>query len=205
MSDEAILVVALLGGIAVMCVVLVRYMRRKEARLAAQTEIEIPIHSLPKSVFVCLLAVLIGSVPVPVFGAVTDPWGRRHALAMVLAAIGLALVALLVALRLSRRFRTTGLLRYTPTRLELQLGDQRWHVDLDQPYELREGFASGPADTPLQVLYVKQGDDGWGFSYGLPLARKPYGGALDTYFTPLVGGEARVIHDRLRRPRGPES
>jgi hypothetical protein len=33
-SDEAILVVVLLGGIAVMVVALVRHQRRKEARLA---------------------------------------------------------------------------------------------------------------------------------------------------------------------------
>jgi hypothetical protein len=51
-SDEAILIIVLLGGIAVMCVVLLRYQRGKEARLAALTEIEIPIQSVFRSVLV---------------------------------------------------------------------------------------------------------------------------------------------------------
>ena len=46
MSDEAILVVALLGGIAVLCGALLRFQWRKEKRLAARTEIDVPIQSL---------------------------------------------------------------------------------------------------------------------------------------------------------------
>jgi hypothetical protein len=202
-SDEAILVVAILSGIAVMIVLLVRYQRGKETRLAALTEIEIPIDSVARSVLIVLPAVCIGPVLVAVFGAMTDPWLRSHALAGTVTSIGLGVAGLFGGLRVSRRFRRVGLLRYTPARLELQVGKEIRHIDLDQPYMLDEGMAWGPGNMPLQVLYVRQGRNVLKLSYGLPLGRKAHGERqFETYVIPLVDGEARVVHDRLRARLG---
>jgi hypothetical protein len=199
LSDEAILVVAILGGIAAMIVVLVRHRRRKEARLAALTDIELPIQSTFRATLVILPSMVIGPVLVGVLGAITDPWGRQHALAATLLAIGLGVVGIFAGVKLARRTARIGLLRYAPPRLELQLGAQQWHVDLNQAYELDEASAFGPANMSLQVLVVRQGGHGVAFSYGLPLGRRAYGdGAVDRYIEPLVDGEARIIHDRLR-------
>jgi hypothetical protein len=203
-SDEAILIVVLLGGIAVMCVALLRYQKHKEARLAARTEIEVPIQSVLRSVLIILPAMVVGPVLMAVVGAKTDPWGRQHALAATLLGIGLGVAGMLAGVRLSRRYARVGVLRYTPTRLELEVAGERRSIDLDEPYELAEGSAEGPTNMRLQVVYVQQGGTVWGFSYGLPITRKPYGDtAFDRYPAPLVDGEARVIHDRLReRCRG---
>jgi hypothetical protein len=143
--------------------------------------------------------VLVGTAVVPVLAAITDPWARGHALAATLLGMGLGVVGIFVGMRLSKRHARIGLLRYTPARLELQLRGQQWHVNLDEPYALDEAHAFGPASMSLQVLVVRQGDHGLAFSYGLPIGRKAYGdNAVDRYIEPLVDGEARVIHDRLR-------
>lgn len=203
MSDEALLVVALLGGIAALSYGLWRRQQVKEARLTARTEIEIPIQSLYRSALVIALASSVGPVAAGVFATLTDPWARSHALAMTMTGIGLGVVGMLAGLRAASRYCRVGLIRYTPSRLELQLGDGRWSTDLEQPYELEEGLAHGPAEMPVQVLYVKQGNNRWGFSYGLPLRRRPHGeNVFDRYVAPLVNGEARVIHDRLRQRLG---
>jgi hypothetical protein len=197
-SDEAILVVGILGGIAAMIVVLVRHQRRKEARLAAQTEIEIPIQSVGRTVVIILPAMVLGPVLVAVLGALTHP-GPQHALAAVFLAVGLGVVGMFGGIALSRRYARIGLLRYTPKRVDLHLRAQQWSVDLGQPYELDEALAFGPNHMSLQVLVVRQGGGGLAFSYGLPLGRKAYGDrSVDQYIEPLVDGEARVIHDRLR-------
>jgi hypothetical protein len=60
MSDEGILIGGILGGIAVMGVGILTYVRRREAQLASQQEIEIPI------------------------GWLSDPWLRQYAVAAVL-------------------------------------------------------------------------------------------------------------------------
>ena len=199
MSDEATVILGLLGIITVMIVVLVRGQRRKEARLAALAEIEIPILSIGRSVLIGLPSIVVAPVLVAVLCAHTD-LGRGHAVAAVLLAVGLGVVGMFAGMRLCRRYARIGLLRYAPPRLELQLGAKQWHVDLDQPYELDEASAFGPTNMPLQVLVVRQGDHGLAFSYGLPIGRKPYGDrGVDRYIEPLVDGEARVIHDRLRR------
>ena len=114
--------------------------------------------------------------------------------------IGLGVAGLFAGLRPCRRYARIGLLRDAPARLELQLGADRWHVDLDEPYQLDEALAFGQASMSLQVLVVREGDHGLAFSYGLPLGRKAYGDrSVDRYIAPLVNGEARVIHDRLRQ------
>jgi hypothetical protein len=102
--------------------------------------------------------------------------------------------------RFSRRFRRIGVLRCTADALDLELGDERRHIDLNQPYELLgEGLAFGFGNMPLQVVEIAQDDRHWGFSYGIPLGRKHYGDrSLSTYITPVLSGEARIIHDRLR-------
>jgi hypothetical protein len=198
-SDEAAVVLGILGIIVVMIVVLVRQQRRKEARLAALAEIEIPIQSTWRSVLILIPLMVVGPVLGAVFGALTDR-GRHLAVAVVLSSLGLGVVGMLAAMRLSRRYARIGLLRYAPPLLELQVGTQRWHVDLDQPFELAEASAFGPGNIHLQVLAVRQDERVVAFSYGLPLGRKPYGDhAVDRYVEPLVDGEARVVHDRLRR------
>ena len=148
MSDGATLVVGLLGLIAAMIFVIVRQQRRKEARLAALAEIEIPILSTLRSALIIAPSMAVAPVLVAVVGA---HW-------------------------------------------------ERWQVDLDQPCELAEASAFGPASIPVQVLAIKQGGGVLAFSYGLPMGRKPYGDhAVDRYIEPFVDAEARVIHDRLRR------
>jgi hypothetical protein len=198
-SDEATVVLGILGIIVVMIVVLVRQQRRKEARLAALAEIEIPIQSTWRSVLIIIPSLAAAPVLVAVVAAHSDHM-RQHAVAGVLSAIGLGVVGMFAGLGLSRRCARIGLLRYAPPLLELQLGSQRWHVDLEQPYELAEASAFGTGSVHLQVLAVRQGERVVAFSYGLPLGRKPYGDhAVDRHVEPLVDAEARVVHDRLRR------
>jgi hypothetical protein len=199
-SDEWVIVVAVLGGLAVMAVALLRYQRGKEARLRALTEIEIPIHSLSRSVLVIVPAIAVGPVLVGLVAASADPWARHHALAMTLMMLGSGVPGIFAGWRLSRRWSRIGLLRCTPARLEIQLRGKGGQTDLERPYELTEGSTLGPGNLPVQVVYVRQGDNLLGFSYGLPLGRKPHGeGVFDRWVEPLVDAEARVIHDRLRR------
>jgi hypothetical protein len=50
------------------------------------------------------------------------------------------------------------------------------------------------------VIVLRQDDRVVAFSYGLPIARKPYGDhSAERYIEPPVDGEARIIHDRFRR------
>jgi len=198
-SDEAVVVVGILSLIAIMIVVLVRQQRRKEARLAALTEFEIPILSTVRAALIITPSMAAAPVLVAVVAAHMDQ-GRQHAVAAVLLALGLGVVGMFAGMRLSRRYARIGQLCCAPDHVELQLGPQRWQVDLDQPYELDEASAFGPGNMPLQVLVVRQGDQSLAFSYGLPLGRKPHGDrGVDRYIEPLVDGGARVIHDRLRQ------
>ncbi len=199
MSDEATFIVGLLGGLAVMIVLLVRQQRRKEARLAAQTEIELPIQNTGKAAGIIALSLLPGPALLGVLAALTDQM-REHAVALVLLMLALGMTMVFtVGMKLARRYANIGLLRYTPARLELQVGAQQWQVDLGKPYELDEAHAFGPGNMSLQVLVVRQGGGGLAFSYGLGVGRKPYGDrSVDRYIEPLLDGEARVIHDRLR-------
>ena len=198
-DDESILVVVLVLGMAAMIVAIVWYQRGKEARLDSQTEIEIPIDSTLRSLLVFLPSIAAGPVLVAALSVAIDPWPRQHALAATLIGIGVGAVGLFLGLRASRRFRRIGVLRYTPVSLDLELGPERWRIDLNQPFELDEASAPGPAHARLQVLLVSQGNSRWGFSYMLPMTREPYGDrALDRYLTPLLNGETYLIHDRLR-------
>ena len=200
MNDELILVVVILLGMAAMIVALVGYQRGKEARLAALTEIEIPIESMVRSVLVLLPSIVVGPALVGVVTAATDPWARHHALAATVTGIGAGVVGWLVGWRVSRRFRRVGVLRYTSVSLDLELAGERCHIDLTGPYELDEAGAMGPANMPLQVLLLRQGDNHCGFSYMLPMTRNAYGDrSVDRYLTPLLNGDAYVIHDRLRQ------
>lgn len=71
-NDEAILVVVLHGGMAVMVAALVRHRRRKEARLAALSEIEIPILSMVRSVIIVIVSIVVGPVLVGLLAALAD-------------------------------------------------------------------------------------------------------------------------------------
>ena len=76
---------------------------------------------------------------------------------------------------------------------------QHYTLDLDRPFELFEGSTLGPGNSHLQVLTFRQDGPAWGFSYGLPLGRKPYvNHEVKGYIMPLLNGETRVIHDRVR-------
>jgi hypothetical protein len=113
----------------------------------------------------------------------------------------LAASGLLVPLCLwmTHGWRRVGALRYTAARLTLETKAQPCLLDLDRPFELYEGSATGPGGSQLQVLSFRQDGIAWGFSYGLPITRKPYVNCdVNGYLSPLLGGEARVIHDRIR-------
>jgi hypothetical protein len=198
MSDESLFVFLLLLGLAVMIVGLVRYQRGKERRIAARAEIEIPIDSMWRSALALVPSLVAGPTIVVTLAATLDE-ARKHAVAMTLTALGVGMIGLWTGMRLSRHFRRVGVLRYTSASLDFELGDVHRHLDLSQPYALAEGLAFGPAHMPLQVVSIAQNGDHWGFSYGLPLGRKPYGDrSLDSYLAPLLPGETRIIHDRLR-------
>lgn len=199
MDDEIILVIVILGGIAAMIVGLVIYMRRREARLAAQDRIEIPIYSVWRSVAVILPAMVVVPVLAAVAGAVTDPLLRKHALAATIVTIAGGCASLLVAILATRRFRRIGMLALDANLLELTEKGGRHALDPRRPFALFEAL-SGTSTTPLQFVLVTQDDGSWGFSYGLALGKKAYGdGAVEAPpLGPMVGGEARVLHDRLR-------
>lgn len=200
-ADETILVVVLLGGIAAMIVVLVAYQRRVERRLVGRDEMEVPIQSVARALVVLLPSMAAGPIACGVIASLTDPWARHHALAMTLASIGTGVLGLVIGIRATRGFRRIGALRWTRDRLELELADERRRVDLTRPFELDEATALGPQHMLLQVVIVTQGDVQLGFSYGLPMGRKGYGDrTLDAPVGPLVDGQARVIHERLRAP-----
>ena len=93
MSDEAAVVVGILGLIAAMIVVLLRQQRRREARLAALPEIEIPIQSVGerrsssprcRRLARCWWAWSLGA---------TDQ-ARQHAAAAVLLGMGIGMVGM---------------------------------------------------------------------------------------------------------------
>jgi hypothetical protein len=69
--------------------------------------------------------------------------------------------------------RCLGVLPYKPASLDLEIGERTCHIDFDQPYDLAEYSTFGPANMPLQVLLVRQGDKLLGLSYGLALGHKP--------------------------------
>lgn len=193
------MVVGILALIAGMILVILRQQRRKEARLAALAEIEIPILSTARAALIIVASMVPAPVVVAMLAAQTEE-GRRHAVAAVLLSLGAGVVAMFGGLRLARRYARRGLLRYAPPRLELQLGAQRTYVDLDQPCQLAETSAVHPTGISLQVLALKQGDRLLAFSYGLPLGRKPYGAeSVANHIEPVVDAEARVIHDRIRQ------
>jgi hypothetical protein len=200
MNQETILVFAMLIGIGVLVVTLVRYQRNKEKRLASLAVIEIPIFST----FRTLVVLTVSSLPgLALLALLLDPWARDHA------ALALGLTVLVGAggaglgIRFSRRFRRVGLLRFSSPLLELEQGAHRQFIDLTVPFTLEEGGAEGPAHMPLQVLVVRQPGREVALAYGLPLGRSPYGDTRHATFPrPLLDGETRVIHDRLRAKAG---
>jgi len=199
MDGEAIVVIGMLAGIAVMVTVLLLYQRGKERRLAAEADIEIPAMSVWRSVLVFLVAAVAGPVTTAVVTGFSSSWTRENAAVAVLSTVAGSGLLIVAAMRISRGWRRDGLLRYTADQLSLELKGACSVLDLHQPFELHEGFGTGPANMPLQVLWLRQGDRRWGISYGLPIGRKPYGDTLvKNYPTPMLGGETRVIHDRLR-------
>ncbi len=199
MDGETVVVIGILLGIAIMITVLVLYQRGKERRLAVQTEIEIPVMSLWRSVAVIVAATVVGPVGMALVGAFSSAWLRENAAVVVLSMLVGCGLLIPLGLWLSRGWRRDGVLRHTADELSLEVKDGRHVLDLRQPFELIEGRATGPGDLPLQVVVFLQGGKRWGFSYGLPIARKPYGDTImEDYPMPMLGGEVRVIHDRLR-------
>jgi len=197
MEDETILVIAILGGIAGMIVGLVFYMRRREAQLAAQDRIEIPIYSVWRSLAVLLPAMVVVPVLAGVAGAVTDPL-RKHALAATLLAIGATCASMLGAVLGARNFRRTGMLTLGADILELSENGRRHTLDPRRPFLLFEALSI--QTSSMQFVLVTQDDRSWGFSYGIRLGKKAYGDAAVEAppLGPLLDGEARVLHDRLR-------
>jgi hypothetical protein len=171
-------------------------------RLAARTEIEVPIPSMGRTALILAPSMVLP----PALGLTVlllDGESSQHAVALTLVPLGLCFAGIFAGLSLARRYARVGVLRYTPHRLELVLGDERCHVDLDQPYELDEARAFAPGDNDsLQVVRVREGARALAFSYGLAAWRTPYGGITTSYLPPILDGEASAIHDRLRQRLG---
>jgi len=200
MNQETILVVALILGIGVLIITLVRYQRNKEQRLASLAVIEIPIFSTFRTLVVLTGFSLPGLV---LLALLMDLWARDHAALALGLTIFVAAGGAGLGIRFSRRFRRIGLLRFGPQLLELEQGALRQFIDLTVPFTLEEGGADGPAHMPLQVLVVRQPGREVALSYGLPLGRSPYGDTrYATFPRPLLDGETRVLHDRLRAKVG---
>jgi hypothetical protein len=200
MSDDWAVVVGGVALIAGMSVLILVRQRRKEARLAALTEIEIPIQSTGRAALIIAASMVPGTVLGALLASLTDQY-PRHAVAAVLGAVGLGLLSIVFGgLPLAQRYARIGLLRWAPPRLELQVGGQQTHVDLDQPCQLGETTALHPTGIRMQVVALRQGDRLLAFSYGLPMGRKPHGDtAVNRHIEPVVDAEARVIHDRIRQ------
>jgi hypothetical protein len=199
MSDEFILIAALLAGLAIMIAVVVLPQRRKERLVRQSVDVEIPIESVPRTVAVMLPAAVVFPVGVGIVGKLTDPWMRSHALGAVLTGVGGAVVTVVLAMMASRRWRRVGALTLTQARLELSLPLLTLSLDVQRPFRISEASAIGAYGMQYQVVVVTQGEQSWGFSYMLPVGRPPYGDrAVDEAVPPLLGGEVRVIHDRLR-------
>jgi hypothetical protein len=198
-SDAAALMVGLGAEVAILVFLILRQQRRREARLAELTTVEVPILSTARAALIIAPTMAAGPVLVAVVASLTHP-GREHAVAAVLLVIGIGIGGMFAGMTLARRYARVGLLRYAPPRLELEVGGQRSHVDLDQPCKLAEASAEGPSGIRVQVVALDQGDRTLAFSYGLTIGRKPYGEhAVARPLGPLVDPEARVIHDRVRK------
>ncbi|MDP2274844.1 MAG: hypothetical protein Q8N23_16925 [Archangium sp.] len=198
MNDELLVVAVILGGMAVMVMGIVLSQRGKEARLAAQRDIEISIESGLRWAAVLLPGAIIGPVFAGLYLSSIAPWPRQHPLGAMALTLVSSLLGLFIAIKSSRTFRRVGALRYTPARLELEVDGTLSSIDLSAPFEMIEASSLGPTDMQLQVLVFTQHDKEWGFSYGLPISRKPQGDQhLPRPIGPLLGGEAKVIHDRL--------
>jgi hypothetical protein len=197
-QEEILLVVAILAGIAAMIASILFYQRRKEARLAASARLVLPIESVLRTVAVLLPSGAALPVLVGVIGATTDPWLRGHALGAVLVSVfgGVALVV--VALRLTRDFRSVGTLAWTPSALTLSYRDAgEIVVDLSQPYALAEARTHSP-HGPCQVVVVTGSRD---IAFTYVVRGKRVGGVapfVDRPEGPLFGPEARVLHERMR-------
>jgi hypothetical protein len=199
MSDENLVVVGGLVGIAVMILALVGYQRGKERRLAAMADIEIAVMSFWWSVATTVVSLAIGPVTLGFVGTFQSSWMREHAGVAVLSALVASGLLVPLCLWLTRGWRRVGVLRYTAERLTLEMNGGTCTLDLGQPFELFEGSAMGPGNSQLQVVSFRQDGIAWGFSYGLPITRKPYvNHEVNGYLTPLLNGETRVIHDRVR-------
>jgi len=199
MEDETILVIVILVGFAAMIVGLFIYMRRLEARLAAQDRIEISIYSDWRTAVVILLAMVVVAVLAAVAVAVTATPLHEHALAATMVPLAGTCASLLVAMLATRKFRRIGVLALGADSLDLTGEGERQTLDLRRPFALFE--ARSWTDTmSLQFVLITQDDRSWGFSYGLAVRRQAYGHrAVDEPpLGPMLGGEARVLHDRLR-------
>jgi len=213
MGDEGIVVVSILGGIGLMIPTLVLWQRRKEARLAAKERIELPIESMGRTILVMLAAILVLPVGVGLVGTFANDWMRHHALGMTLGSIGGTLAVLLLAMTGTGRLRSVGRLVLDAGRLELEeRGQPASWIALDRPFEMLEA-RSGPDGLGMlaQVVALRQEDRALAFSYLVPVQGHGMlrGRRIDAPIGPLLSGECRVLHDRLRaaptcRPVAPD-
>jgi len=190
--------IVVLLGLAGMTVAMVAFLRRRERRLAARPEIEIPILSFWRSVLVVVLAISVPPLP-GIWVVSSIPWLYDRAELAFLFVVAFGGIVIPVVMRWTRSWRRIGVLRATSDRMTLRLHGDEWSIDLARPFELREGCATEPGGVRLQVATFRQDGVEWGFSYGLPIGREPYGNReLDGFVLPLLGAEARVIHERVR-------
>ena len=200
MSKETLEVGGIVAAIVATLAIGAAYRRRMERRLAAQEVIVVLVMSEWKSILIVLLGTAV-FVLGGVFGwPLTTSFVIRVSVPFV---AGCLCVATL--LWLTRGWRRVGELRYTPNELSLVVDGCSYALDLRQPFELFEWSESGPGDSTLQKVVLRQGEAAWGFTYPLGVGHKQYdncpgmGGPRV-----MLNGEASVIHERLRawRPSG---
>lgn len=208
MSSDLQVGVGALSALAVVIVAALVYRVRRERSLEAQRDIVVPLGSEGKGVVILLLWIAVAAALYPFIRSLLKSYrsGSEGVFLLgLLLEFGICGLGFFSCMRLTRAWRRVGELRYTPDRLSLVVDGQQWSLDLRQQFELFEWAFSVGEGQALQAVVFRQGETVWGFTYPLAMTHRqfdnspPVGGPR-----PMVGADARVIHERLRawRPSG---
>lgn len=202
MSFDLHVGVGALAALAVVIVAALVYRVRRERGLSAQRDIVVPLGSESKGVVILVLWIAIAAVLSPFFTSLVDRSRSGNGPAFFLGLLldfGICSLGFFSCMWLTRAWRRVGELRYTPDRLSLVVRGQAWALDLRQQFDLFEWAFSVGEGQALQAVVLRQGETVWGFTYPLAMSHRqfdnspPVGGPR-----PMVGADARVIHERLR-------
>jgi hypothetical protein len=209
LNDLAVLGIVLAVLVALIAALVVHRIR-KERRLATQDEIVVLLTSEWKGM-VILLAWIAVFVLVGAFAPLLLKRGEFGHVGVVLSVLlldlGLCGLGFTLCMQITRSWRRVGVLRYTPDHLSLTIDSCReWELDLRQQFELFEWSIVGPAEgQALQAVVVRQDETFGGFTYPLAITHQPFDNSPPVEGPrPMVGPDARVLHERLRawRPTG---